>query len=214
MGNGLVSFDVFLYLCHLSYFPSYLFVLQGEPSRFPGDGNHSPDLRGHLWTHICHGWEPRISHKGWSALPHSSVVVASAESYSVQKIKMLRRWWRRWDGPNVRLSFFEALKFQSSPAGPIPEAAESSSSNAGVGHVYRRISSSVYQVSWFNTSAIIEDKNKDTLLTMSWGWPEQHRWQPLHHIFSVTPPLLHQHLFVSTLRSPTLKSTWTKSGTC
>lgn len=93
-------------LCHLSYFPSYLFVLLGEPSRFPGDGNHSPDLGGHLWTHLCNGWEPRISHKGWSALPHSSVAVASAESYAVRKIKVLRRWWRRWDGPNIRLSFF------------------------------------------------------------------------------------------------------------
>lgn len=116
MGNGLVSFDVFRSLCHLSYFPSYLFVLLGEPSRFPGDGNHSPDLRGHLWTHICNGWEPRISHKGWSALPHSSVVVASAESYSVRKIKMLRRWWRRWDGPNIRLSFFWSIKVPKFPS--------------------------------------------------------------------------------------------------
>lgn len=77
LGNSLVSFLVFLYLRRLSYFPFYLFLLIGEPSRFPRDGNHTPDLRGYLWAHICHGWEPRVSHKGWSAFPHWSVVVGA-----------------------------------------------------------------------------------------------------------------------------------------
>lgn len=45
--------------------PRLFFLLVGEPSRPPGNGNHPPDLRGHFRTYIRHGWEPRIPHKGW-----------------------------------------------------------------------------------------------------------------------------------------------------
>ena len=43
----------------------FFFLLVGEPSRPPGNGNHPPDLRRHFRTHIRHGREPRIPHQGW-----------------------------------------------------------------------------------------------------------------------------------------------------
>lgn len=49
------------------------FLLIGEPSRSRRDGNHSPDIRGHIWTYICHGREPRIPHKGSCELPSGNV---------------------------------------------------------------------------------------------------------------------------------------------
>lgn len=39
-------------LCTLS---AHLFLLTGEPPRSRRNGNHPPDLRGHIRTHICHG---------------------------------------------------------------------------------------------------------------------------------------------------------------
>lgn len=57
----------------LHMFLSRLFLLVGEPSWSPGDGNHPADRRGHLWTHICHEREPRIPHKGWCGFPCVSV---------------------------------------------------------------------------------------------------------------------------------------------
>lgn len=48
---------------------SSLFLLVGEPSWSQRNGNHPPDLRGHIRTYICHGWESRIPHKGRCEFP-------------------------------------------------------------------------------------------------------------------------------------------------
>ncbi len=59
-----------LFLTHM--FLSCLSLLVGEPSRSSGNGNYPQDLRGYFWTYICHGWEPRIPHKGWCEFPCTS----------------------------------------------------------------------------------------------------------------------------------------------
>lgn len=55
-----------LLLCTLS---AHLFLLAGEPPRSRRNGNHPPDLRGHIRTYICHGWKPWIPHKGLWEFP-------------------------------------------------------------------------------------------------------------------------------------------------
>lgn len=67
----------------------------GEPSWSPGNGNHTQDSWGHFWTHICHGWEPRIPHKGWCAFQVCSCTLYRDGQYTLTFA--YKHWNSQWN---------------------------------------------------------------------------------------------------------------------